>query len=268
MKIILVDDEELALVTLEEVVHEVQPEAEIATFLNATDALSYLAVNTVDIALLDIEMDELSGLALAERCKEFCSAVNVIFVTGYSQYTLDAFKLHASGYLMKPVRAEDLRAELKNLRHPLPAVEKRVRIQTFGNFEVFVDDRALCVARKKCKECLAYLVDRRGAGVPYSQLSSVLWEDQPIDRSVQKKTQKVISDLVKALAEVDAQNILIRTRVDIAVNTKMVDCDYYQAIAGNMAWMNSFTGEYMSNYSWAEFTLGELVEIKKRNIMP
>ena len=81
--------------------------------------------------------------------------LSIIFVTGYSQYTMDALKLRVSGYLMKPVRTSDLRLELKNLRHPLPEFNCRVRIQTFGNFEVFVDGRPLKFPRKKCKECLA-----------------------------------------------------------------------------------------------------------------
>lgn len=266
MRMMVVDDEELAIESLVKILRKEQPNAEIITFTKSLAAFNYLSQNPVDIAFLDIEMGEFNGIALAKKCKDLCPMVNIIFVTGYSEYAVDAIQLHCSGYLLKPVRGEDLRRELKNLRHPLPSVPThRVRIQTFGNFEVFVDGKALRVPRQKCKECLAYLVDRKGAGVTYAQLSSLLWEDAPYDRKVQKKTQTVISALGKALRAVKATDILIRTRTNIAIDVEKVDCDYFQAICGDMAWMNAFAGEYMSNYSWAEFTLGALVEMKKRN---
>lgn len=265
MRMMVVDDEVLSLQNLAEILRKELSDAEIIKFLKPLEAFAYLAENVVDIAFLDIEMGGFSGLDLAKKCKELCPMVNIIFVTGFSKYSMEALRLHVSGYLMKPVRTDDLRTELANLRHPLPLSGKRVRIQTFGNFEVFVDGKALRVPRQKCKECLAYLVDRRGAGVTYAELSMLLWEEQPFNRTVQKKTQTIISALGKALSEREAADILIRTRTDIAIDVEKVDCDYFRAIHGDMAWMNSFTGEYMSNYSWAEFTLGELVEIKNRN---
>lgn len=266
MRIIAVDDEPLVVKNVLRLLEQLEPAAELHGFTEPEDAFVFMAEKPVDIAFLDIEMGEIDGITLAKKCQDLCPKMNIIFLTGYSQYALDALELHASGYLMKPVRAAELRKELDNLRHPLPPPAKRVKIQTFGNFEVFVDGKPLRVPRQKCKECLAYLVDRRGAAVTYAQLSSVLWEDRPIDRTVQKNTQKIISTLWDVLEKEDAEGILIRNRMDIAIDAEQVDCDYFRAVAGDMAWLNSFTGEYMSNYSWAEVTLGELIEIKKRNI--
>ena len=132
MKIIAVDDEQLALQNLVTMLKRVEAAAEIVSFSDSQEALSYLAENQADIVFLDIEMGELNGIALAVKCKELCSTINIIFVTGYSQYMQTAFQLHVSGYLMKPVREKDLREELDNLRFPLPHIpEHRVRIQTF-----------------------------------------------------------------------------------------------------------------------------------------
>lgn len=267
MKLLVVDDEKLAVESLVQVIQKVLPESEIATFLRPMDAFDYLSVHPVDIAFLDIEMGELSGIALAKKCKDCCPTVNIIFATGYSQYTMDALRLHASGYLMKPVREDDLIVELENLRHPpISLSSRRVRIQAFGDFEIFVDGRPLKFPRSKCKECLAYLTDRKGAGVTYAQLSSVLWESQPAGGNVRNSTNKVVSDLMKTLREAGAAEIVFRSRLEIAIDTSKVDCDYYSAIQGDIAWMNTFTGEYMSNYSWAEFTLGELIKIQRSNM--
>lgn len=259
MRMIAVDDEELAVNNLRKLLIRLEPEAEIISFTEPEDAFDYLAENKVDIVFLDIEMGPFTGIALAKRCKDFCPYINIIFVTGYSEYMLDAFRLHASGYLLKPVRIDDLRTELDNLRHPvLLETKRRVRIQTFGNFEVFVDGRLLGLNAMKAKECLAYLIDRRGARVSYRELSAILWEDRPYDRATQNNLHQVIFNLKGALKKQGVEDIVIRTRKEIAVDTEKVDCDYYAAISGDVRWLNTFTGEYMSQYSWAEFTLGEL----------
>lgn len=237
----------------------------MAGFTDPEAAFAYLAGHGVDIAFLDIEIGELNGIGLAKKCKEICPQVNIIFVTGYSEYTMEAFKLRASGYLLKPVRASDLRMEIDNLRNPLPVrSSKRVRIQTFGNFEIFVDGTPLNFSRKKCLEVLAYLVDRKGARVSMPELSDVLWEGGPYDRSKQNHIHQVIFALMQTLKRAGIQDIATKINGDMAINPEKIDCDYYEAINGNVASMNTFNGEYMSNYSWAEFTLGSLIQRNKQ----
>ncbi len=263
MRVIAVDDEQLALDNMVALLHEVLADDEIRSFLKSAEAFAYLQENEVDIAFLDIEMGGMNGITLAKKCKDLRPNINVIFITGYDSYTLDALRLHVSGYLLKPVRASDLRVELENLRHPLPRhVDKRVRIQTFGYFEVFADGQPLKFPWAKCKECLAYLIDRRGARVTYADLSAVLWEDKPYDRTVQNNTQKIVSDLVKTFKNIGLQDLIMKSRQDIAIDTALIDCDYYAVLEGDVAQLNAFTGEYMSNYSWAEFTVGELMNIR------
>lgn len=94
-----------------------------------------------DVAFLDIEMRGMNGLVLAEQLKTIKPKTNIIFVTGYSEHMGDAFKLLASGYLMKPVTPQDIMEQMENLRYPIgkAANPKRVRAQCFGNFEVFLD---------------------------------------------------------------------------------------------------------------------------------
>ena len=262
MKIIAVDDEPKALSSFLRVLREVEPYADVASFTSSEEAFAFLAQNRVDIAFLDIKMDGLTGLALAEKYKSLCPTVNIIFVTGYSQYSMDALRLHVSGYLIKPVRADDLRTELASLRHPLPPGGRRVRIQTFGNFEVFVDGQPLKFPLTKCKECLAYLVDRKGALVTIPELASVLWEDKPVDHALRNNIHQMVFSLTKALKAVSAADILIKQSRQLAIDPEKVDCDYYRALSGDAEQLSRFAGEYMNNYSWAEFTIGKLLHLK------
>ena len=259
MNFIIVDDERLALQSLHELLRQVAPDANTECFLEPKDALIYLKKQTVDIAFLDIEIGGINGIAFAKMCKDICPYINIIFVTGYDQYAMDAIRLRASGYLMKPVRIKDLENELDHLRYPIPITPKsRIRIQTFGNFEIFVDGAPLRFPMAKCKECLAYLVDRKGAMVTTGEIGGVLWEDKPYDKIVQNNTHRVISDLIKTLEQADARNIIIKNRTEMGIDIRTVDCDYFEFLQGNVSHINAFRGEYMSNYSWAELTLSTI----------
>lgn len=260
MNIIIVDDEQLAVDNLTQLLKKVVPTAAVSGFTDLDDALAYLQHQEVDIAFLDIELGEYNGIALANMCKQYRPNINIIFVTGYSQYSMDAFKLHASGYLLKPVRETDLLHELSNLRNPLAQKEtRRLRVQTFGHFEVFVDGKPLKFTRAKCKELLAYLVDRKGSRVTYADVSAVLWEDRPCDRTLQNYTQRIVTDLLHTCKEIHMENLIIRSRQGIAIDPNYIDCDYLQLLEGKLS-KSMYTGEYMSNYSWAEATLSSFSE--------
>lgn len=85
--------------------------------------------------------------------KETNKNMNIIFVTGYSHYAVDAFSIRSSGYLLKPVRSEEIAAELNNLRIPIKSDNKvHIRVQTFGGFEVFVDGQPVIFSRGSCFE--------------------------------------------------------------------------------------------------------------------
>ena len=72
-----------------------------------------------DAAFLNIEMPVMNGIELAKRLKDIASNINIVFVTGYSDYAVEAIGMSASGYLMKPVSAEQVKRELENLRNPI-----------------------------------------------------------------------------------------------------------------------------------------------------
>lgn len=259
MKVIAVDDEYLALESMMVLLEEVLPDAERKGFQNTREAFTYLKNNKVDIAFLDIDLGECSGIEIAAKCQSLCPEVNIIFVTGYSQYALEAIKLHASGYLLKPVQKKELIEEIQHLRYPVGKIsKKRVRIQTFGNFEIFVDERPLNFPRTKCKECMAYLVDCKGASVTSRELASVLYEDEPYERATQNRIHQVIFAMMKVLKEEGIEDIIIKKHSELAIDTSKVDCDYYKLLQGESRQKSGFNGKYMSNYSWAEYTLGKI----------
>ena len=161
---IAVDDEPLMLGALTKAVKASDDITHVADFTSCEDALDYIKANPADVAFLDINMRGMGGLALAEKIIEFCPDCKIVFCTGYEEYAIPAFKLHASGYLMKPVSAEDVQEEINNIKGVRQA-EKPLTVKCFGNFEVYAKGEKLTFKRSKTKELFAFLIDRNGAGV-------------------------------------------------------------------------------------------------------
>lgn len=255
MNIIAVDDEKIALDVLEKAIRKAEPDAEVHAFLLASDALAYAEENPCDTAFLDIEIRDMNGLELAKRLKELNPKANIVFVTGYSQYMGDALSMYVSGYVMKPLDDARVRRELDNLRFPVgkPGA-RRIRVQCFGNFEIFADGKPIAFSRKKSKELLAYLVDRQGAGVSIPEAAGILFEDCRYSRSRQRQMQYVITDALQSLKAAGAEDVMIRQRSMLSVDPSKFDCDLNAFLSGDAAAVHAYRGEYMVQYSWAEFS--------------
>ena len=265
MNILVVDDEYFALELLKSALKEVVPCATLYVCQDVKSALRVAWENPIDVAFLDIHMPEKNGIELATELKKIHPKINIIFATGHDTYMKQGIDLRMSGYLLKPITPEAVRTELENLRNPVEwDREKRIRILTFGNFDVYVDGQPLKFERKQAKEILAYLVDKRGTSATYAELAAVLWEDEDYDRTKQKNLQVYVASLVKTLHGVDVKDLILKDRHGLLVNTSIVDCDFYRFLEGDIRAINSFTGQYMSAYSWAEFTVGYLEnQVKK-----
>lgn len=259
MKIVAVDDELLAVRLLEDSIRKVCNNAELFVFNDVDDVIACAEKQEIDVAFLDIEMPGMNGLQLAKRLKDINPKINIIFVTGYSEYMKEGIDLRMSGYLFKPVTPEAIKKELENLRNPIDWDEnKKIRIETFGNFAAYVGEYQIKFNRRQAKEILAYLIDKRGTGVTYPELASIIFEDGVYDRTAQKNLQVYIVSLAKTLEEYGAKKVLIRTRKEIRIDKNQVDCDFYKFMDGDVRAINSYTGQYLSEYSWAEFTTGYL----------
>ena len=159
---ISVDDEALMLGALVAAIEASPDITEVAKFSDCKDALEFVKNNPTDIAFLDINMRGMGGLALAEKIIASCPNCKIVFCTGYEEYAIPAFKLHASGYLMKPISAEDVQGEIDNIIG-IRQKTKLLTVRCFGNFEVYVKNEVLAFKRLKTKELFAFLVDRNGA---------------------------------------------------------------------------------------------------------
>ena len=254
MRAIAVDDEIYMLEALQEAVSASSDIEKVEAFSSCSAALAYAEGNPVDVAFLDINMRGIGGLVLAEKLLELQPRCRIIFCTGYEEYAVSAFQLHAAGYLMKPITTEAVQKEIDHIKG-IKAAEKLLTIKCFGNFEVLYHGEILRFKRKKAKELLAVLVDRNGAGVTAKQICAILFPDDTDDTKNAAYMRQLVLDLKNTLKSIRAEDVLRHETPYYRIDTNLVKCDYHSFLETGKP---SFHGEYMTQYSWAETTCAML----------
>ena len=255
LRILLVDDEDIIRMGERRSIEKCEPDAEIVACASAEEALKEIKKGSFDVAFCDIEMPGMTGIQLAKRIKKISPDTNIIFSTAFPQYVGEAMELHASGYITKPLTPAKVRKELADLRHPVEDSDDGLRIQAFGNFEVFFNGEPLNFKYSKTKELLAYLIDRNCAMVDSGEIQSTLWEDDT-DRSAYYRQLR--KDLLDTLDGVGAKDAVVAMHGGMGVLPQNIKCDLFDYLAGHPKGINAYHGEYMQQYSWAEVTHGSL----------
>ena len=254
MTVIIVDDENLTLRMMTKTVEEVLPEAEIHSFQRVKAAIEFAEGTDISIAFLDIQMRGMTGTELAAKLSMLQPHMNIIFCTAYDEYKGAAMDLHASGYLMKPVQAEDIRRELALLRYPIGTAgpcDDKLHIRCFGVFQALYHGKPLPFAYQKTNELLAVLIDKKGAFCSLASLETIMWDD---DTSHMSYLKRLRADLLAAAEKLGLNSLILSQRGKIGLNTDLIDCDYFDYLAGKPDAISAYQGVYMEQYSWAEVT--------------
>ena len=251
---IAVDDEPLMLGALAKAISASGDIASVAKFSDCEAAIAHVRSNPVDIAFLDIQMRGMGGLALAEQILSLQPGCKIVFCTGHEEYAIPAFKLHASGYLLKPISAADVQAEIDHIKSPL-RTEKLLEVKCFGNFEVYAGGELLTFKRSKTKELLAFLIDRNGAGMTAKQICATLFPEDTDDTKNAAYLRQLVLDLKNTLRAIGAEEVLRHETPCYWVDPSLLKCDYYSFMEQGTP---QFYGEYMTQYSWAEGTCAML----------
>ncbi|WP_276353874.1 response regulator [Cohnella caldifontis] len=191
MKAIVVDDEWLALESMVRLLNRLEVEV-AATFQNPIEALKSDLWDGVEAAFVDIDMPGMNGLELAARLQSNDPGLEIVFVTAYDQYAVNAFELAAADYLLKPIRIARLETTLERLnqRRRLPPPEKEAPppvLCCMHDLGVAGPDGKVTGINwrtSKAKELFAYLVHSRDRAVSKEQLHDLLWPDLDTDKAM------------------------------------------------------------------------------------
>lgn len=218
MRVILVDDESMALDVLESVLSTYSDIDVVKKYINPTKALEEIDNLKVDVIFLDIEMGRVNGLEIANDFLDKGN-IEIVFVTAYSQYAVEAFELNAIDYLLKPIQEKRLRKTIERLREKMQihcidgsndsANKDSIIVKSFGGFEVIdMAGNQLAWRTQKAKELFAYLWFQREKPVPKANIIENIFSDKDIEKAM-THLHTTIYQIRKALEKIGCSNGII-----------------------------------------------------------
>lgn len=262
MNVIYVDDESVQLENFRLTADGLEGLDNLHLFSDSEEALHWAKHHTVDAAFLDIEMPKIGGLELAKRLKALNRKTEIVFVTAYGQYALNAFEVRATGYLLKPYCRADIERELENISFlEENRSGKKVCITTMPDLLVTINGKNIFKGHNKQEELFALLVDRGKVGVTKNEVLACLGDGAlPSDNTY----WSWLFRLKNILEEAGAPSLLITHGNTRYLDVDQVDCDLYRMQAGDADAISKYAGQYLRRYAWAEERIAELEAIRKK----
>ena len=272
MKYLIVDDEKIILEGMYDTLKDiVKDSGTIYTASDPFEAIEQMKNHPADIVFSDVDMPGMNGLKLAEKLSEIKPDVDIIFATGYAHYSLDAWKTAAKAFILKPVSRSEMETAInKIMANKAPGTgssggmsdDKPLEVVCFGNFEIFHKGAPVHFSRKKSKEMVAYLIDRKGAMISTGELRSALWEEEEDNEEKKGYIRVLANDIRKSMEDIGISNFLRNDMDCYSVDIKVMSCDYLKFLDGDPQAKQAFSEEYMVQYPWAEVTLGTLLDMQ------
>ncbi|MEI6101629.1 MAG: response regulator [Eubacteriales bacterium] len=233
LKVIAVDDEWHALERFELLAQEMGDMQVCGLFETAEELKLFLQTNHVDAIFLDIEMPDQKGLSLAADILDMDSNTEIVFITAYKQYALEAFECNALDYILKPLTARRLQKTVDRLKKISKHDETKGKpyVRCFGSFEIFMDGQAVTWRNLKAREVLAFLVHKEGVPVSWEIIADAVWPEYNFDKA-HVNFHSTMYLLRKRLVELGIGQILECARGNYRVRTDMIRCDYYESKEG------------------------------------
>lgn len=277
LKAVVVDDERPSLDRLVKLLQHSGLAEVTGSFTGPLEALKFLRENAADAIFLDIEMPEMSGIELSNHIIELQKRAAIIFVTAYNQYAVEAFRLNALDYIMKPISENRLEETLKKIIgvKGINVQTGGINISCFGRFNVSKGTDEVKFRTEKAEELLAFMIDRRGGFISRSKIIDSLWADFDGERAL-IHFNTTLHYVKKALFQYGIDIPFTYSRGGYRFEINDLNCDYLkfcsfqdknkipspENILEFEETADLFKGEYLSgwDYDWAAVKRLFLVE--------
>lgn len=285
LKVILIDDEPLALEILERQLKKFDGIEVIEKFTYFDITVHENLLKSVDLVFLDIEMPELNGFELAEKIMEVCSDISIVFVTAYNEYAVKAFELNVMDYILKPVQKERLKNTLQRVQSDKNSKEEPIikdetnliiRVGNELSFEINGRLKNINWRTTKAKEIFFYLLHHEGTAIRKDFLAEYFWPDLEIEKAF-SQMYTAIYHIRKALRSIN-EHITIKSRQEgyvLFLENAEVDLLNWESQLSQFHSFNrkkihayentleKYPGSYLGgeNYIWAESERYRLEEL-------
>lgn len=231
MKIIIVDDEEPAIKLLTYMIDKIGGHEVIGQYTNPALALIDLQHLKPDVVFLDVKMPNMDGIEFSSQIREFYPNVQIIFITAYEEYALQAFKVNAIDYLLKPIDIDRLENALQRvvLKTKKNVTQIKPLVRCFGSFEFLRDCKGESIIKVKwrtmiTKELFAYLFHHRGKNVRKDMLIDYFWPgSDPKSGSSQLYTS--VYNMRKTLEAIDFPIVIHSTDLNYRLEVENIKID-------------------------------------------
>lgn len=258
MRAIVIDDEPIMIRSFMRLSREISDLHVMATFESAEDAVEYAETESFEIAFLDIELPGMNGIECARLLKQKIPGILIVFVSAYDDYLRESNRIGGDDYLLKPYTAETIEKTMEKMRLLVQRQKKSIYVQMFGRFTVMKDGVPIPL-RGKAKEILALILVKRGKEISNEEIYSTLWEARGYSNVQMKVYYNALKRLKDSLEKYGIRDIIFSTARGQMANTEVFDCDYYSWQDGCEDAKEQFEGEFLTEYSWGEYILGNMV---------
>ncbi|WP_341300173.1 response regulator [Lysinibacillus sp. FSL H8-0500] len=284
MKVIIIDDEKIAIDVLRIMLNQLE-QFQISikgAFTNVMDALTLLEKETVDIVFLDIEMIDTHGLQVAKQLLIKQPSLQIIFITAHAQFAVDAFEIEATDYLLKPVHEKRLvkalikaqqKWQLQQIETTSTKTEHLLYAHIFGSFYLLDAQQEVVKWRtRKTRELFLYLWFHQKKPMLNAVIIEALWPTLDFERAA-SHLHTTIYQLRKLLKENGRKDPIQLVNNHYQLNIK-IDSDYDELIQlleqekhdeqSIQQLLNCYEGDFLAEeeYPWAmpiQFRLKQMV---------
>lgn len=259
MKAVLIDDMKPALREMEYLLKKYSEIEIVGSFTDPITALEQIKSLGPQVVFLDIDMPVLQGIDVASKILQLDYNTEIIFVTAYNQYAVEAFELNALDYLLKPIDIKRLDKTVSRLlakkQVAKEKLDNKLIIQSFGRFEVFIEGKEPVLFRtEKTKELFAYLIHNRHRGISKEDIIEALWLGMDYERAV-KQLYNGIYYIRKALLEygISSEILSIDNNYKLKIESATWDRDLFvnlidEGARGDIEALKKAESVYRGNY--------------------
>ncbi len=272
---IIIDDEQPALDVLKLLLERSGQINIVGSFRSAQKAVAEVQSLKPDVAFIDIEMPQMTGLELAEKIIESSCDIEIVFVTSHNQYALEAFQVNAIDYILKPLSYENVLRVISRLKKikpapcSLPMGTDKGRIYCFDKFLVYGagSNTTIKWRTSKTEELFALLVQNIGKIISRLKIIQALWPEFDEKKST-IYLHTTIYNLKKTLLleKINFELVFINGGYQLTLPDVYIDTAEFKTIAkaeltasnssiqGYESAYNLYKGIYLSEneYTWAQ----------------
>lgn len=212
---VIIDDERHAIKEIEFYLKMYPEISVLASFINPLEALKMLPELKPQLVFLDIQMPQSMGIDVGSRILDIDPDIEIVFVTAYDQYAMEAFELNAIAYILKPIGQErfenTIRKVTKRIHKTTPVnLNKHLIIQSFGTFKIAWEyEEPLKWRTEKTKEVFAYLLINADKETTRDQIIEAVYRNTDMEKAI-KQLHNAVYYIRKSLQEYGIGKNLIK----------------------------------------------------------